>query len=187
MNWDSFMIAEAARISLKSEDPDSQVGCVITDSNYTKLSYGWNRHPRGTSGLPWSRPDKYRYVIHAEMAALLSLPKRNPGVESFLSLQVFLSEAPCESCLRHMIDAGVVRIVYKSSSIMRRWCDENQFKTITNLILASGIDVRNIDGREFVLELAASVVNKVLDMPPSPPILATIPEGIQDFTNKDSE
>lgn len=152
MDWDRFFIAEARRISEKSSDPSSKVGCVLTESNYTPISYGWNQHPKYSTGLPWSRPEKYGYVVHAEMDALLSVGKR--GLSGGMA---FLTDAPCESCLRHLIHVGVGRVVYESADIMRRWTTPSQLVVLRGLIESSLVEVKNINGAHLLEELNATL------------------------------
>ena len=56
----------------RSHDAQTQHGCVITDANHRIVGVGYNGFPRGLddSSLPTTRPEKYHWMIHAEINAL---------------------------------------------------------------------------------------------------------------------
>lgn len=146
--WDDFFIHEARRISRASKDPSSKVGCIITDKNYTPISRGINKFPAGAnhSLLSWERPAKYEFVIHAEMDALRFFPETEGAM-------AFLTDAPCGPCLKHLIHSGVKRVIYGSVEVTKRWVTTEQAKALTSLIEASGAEVRNINGKDFISDL----------------------------------
>ena len=79
LNWDQYFMGIAKLSSMRSKDPNTQVGsCIVGDDNRI-LSIGYNGTPNGFSDkdFPWDREGKpletkYLYVCHAEMNAILN-------------------------------------------------------------------------------------------------------------------
>jgi dCMP deaminase len=141
--WDNFFIKEAKRISAASKDPSSQVGCIIVcGETYTPITQGFNTFPKETdhSCFTWEKPAKYYTVIHAEMSAVLATTKSLKGAKAFVT------DAPCESCLKHMLHAGIREVYYESPRIMKTRGTDDQKQAIKALLLASGATVQNING-----------------------------------------
>ena len=57
LSWDEYFMGVAHLASLRSKDPNSQVGACIVGANNTILSMGYNGFPRGCSDdeFPWAR------------------------------------------------------------------------------------------------------------------------------------
>jgi dCMP deaminase len=179
MNMDLFFITEAKRVAQNSKDPSTKVGCILTDMDYFFVQHGWNKHPKRTTGLSWKRPEKYGHVIHAEMAAILDLRLL---ANSPLCMQAFVTDAPCSNCLLHMIEAGVVRIVYEKADILCRWGDISEYEKIDRLMTASKIKVTNLEGKDLREDL-----EDTLGEPLFPPMLSTIPEGFRVVSKEELE
>lgn len=64
--------------SLRSKDPNTQVGCVIVDKDNCIVSVGYNGFPIGVDDdvFRWDKEDpednKHLYVVHAEMNAIIN-------------------------------------------------------------------------------------------------------------------
>jgi dCMP deaminase len=123
--WDNFFIKEAKRISAASKDPSSQVGCIIVcGETYTPITQGFNTFPKETD----------------QMSAVLATTKSLKGAKAFVT------DAPCESCLKHMLHAGIREVYYESPRIMKTRGTDDQKQAIKALLLASGATVQNING-----------------------------------------
>jgi len=80
IKWDEYFMGLAVFASLRSKDPNTQVGCCIVDADNRILSLGYNGFPIGCSDdeFPWDREGKnsydtkYNYVCHAELNAILN-------------------------------------------------------------------------------------------------------------------
>lgn len=106
--WDLRFLDLAEHISEWSKDPSTKVGAVITLGNRL-ISVGYN-------GLPQSVPDakkilnnreeKYKYIIHAEMNAILTAGRDLTGCTLYTT--PFL---PCTNCASMVIQSGIVRVV----------------------------------------------------------------------------
>jgi len=79
ISWDEFFMRVAIAASLRSKDPNTQVGACIADTNHRILSVGYNGTPSGIDDdeFPWGANedplfDKHNYVMHAEANAILN-------------------------------------------------------------------------------------------------------------------
>ena len=57
ISWDEYFMGVAKLASLRSKDPNSQVGACIVGQDNKILSLGYNGFPRGCSDdeFPWAR------------------------------------------------------------------------------------------------------------------------------------
>lgn len=149
MNWDEYGIAMAKTIASKSKDPSSKVGCYITDSDHCPVSMGYNGHIKGASEelLSYERPTKYFTIIHAEMNALVHARR------SLKNCIAYVTHGPCENCLKHLVQAGVTKIIYADAGIMKHRGTPEQKDAIGRIVLASGVSVHNLNGVAYTAEL----------------------------------
>lgn len=112
VSWDQIWMDMACIISKKSPDEQTKVGAVIIDRHNHIKSVGFNGFMSkiDDSSLPRTRPDKYPWMIHAEMNAILFCEHR--PVDCIL----YCTHSPCLSCFQHIINAGISEIVYIGDS-----------------------------------------------------------------------
>ena len=71
INWDDYFMSVAYISSLRSKDPNTQVGACIVDTNHRIISTGYNGMVNGCNDIdmPWRRSKgldgKYLYVVHS--------------------------------------------------------------------------------------------------------------------------
>ena len=126
--WDEYFLKIAEMVALKSKDPSSQMGCVIVDPDKRVVSTGYNGLMRGAdeSKLTLSeRPMKYYFVVHSEMNAVLFARRDLKGCT------VYNRVATCDNCLKHCIQAGIKRFVYKELRVRSHSTDPK--KSMTNI------------------------------------------------------
>ncbi|KAI2806628.1 hypothetical protein RDWZM_006470 [Blomia tropicalis] len=137
--WDYFM-SIAYITSMRSKDPNTQVGaCIVNESNRI-VSLGYNGMPNGCSDdeLPWNRTanssldTKYLYVCHAEMNAIL-----NKTSYDLSGCTIFVLLFPCNECAKMIIQAGIKRIIYLSD----KYSDENKFIASRRLLSMANIEL----------------------------------------------
>lgn len=147
MNWKEYFNQLAHTVSIKSKDPSTKVGCVLVDKDNRVVSQGYNGFVANSdeSKLSWARPIKYHTIIHAEMNALLYARQDLRGAKAYIT------HAPCDSCLKHLLQAGVTEIYYKDVAIMRR-AEQIQKDAIKMLLESTGASVKNIDTDKDYLE-----------------------------------
>lgn len=157
MNWDEYFINIAEQVALRSKDPSTKTGCVIVDSKYRPVSFGYNGFISGCdeSKMTTERPMKYHLVIHAEMNAMM-FAKRD--LEGCILYTLY---APCEHCLKHILQSGIKKIIYKIPVVQSKISNAKNSMTtsetdlaITRLLQAVPDAVcKNINGKDYLDEI----------------------------------
>ncbi len=116
ISWDEYFMGVAQLASMRSKDPNTQVGACIIGKDNKILSMGYNGFPAGCSDedFPWAREGetldtKYPFVTHAELNAILNY--RGGSLEG---TKVYVSLFPCNECGKAIIQAGIKTVVYDS-------------------------------------------------------------------------
>lgn len=106
-SWNNYFIKLADIVSERSPDPNTKHGCVIVDDSNKIVSTGYNGFPPGGPDhqLPLNRPDKYDYIIHAEMNAILSSRCDLRGCT------MYITGMPCKNCLKHIVAVGIKKLI----------------------------------------------------------------------------
>lgn len=107
--WDTRFLELAKTVSTWSKDPSTQCGAVIVDEHRRVLGIGYNGLPRGVpddSELLWNREIKYKYIVHAEVNAILNAVKEVRGC----TLYIWPMPA-CNECAKLIAQAGIARVV----------------------------------------------------------------------------
>ncbi len=141
--WDEYFMNIAEAVSLKSKDPSSKMGCVIVDQNKRVVSLGYNGLIQGADEAKMTlneRPMKYYFVIHSEMNALLFAHQNLDGCTLYNRV------ATCENCLKHCLQSGIKRFVYKELRVHSHTTDPKKSMT-------------NIETDEAVIRLLTSMPN----------------------------
>jgi dCMP deaminase len=106
VDWESYALAVAKVVALKSKDPYIKVGCCLLRNDNTIASVGYNGFPAGICE-DWSdREERRKYVNHAEVNALRFI---KPG-ECYLAATTLL---PCNNCLKSIASYGIKKIVFE--------------------------------------------------------------------------
>ena len=117
--WDKRFLGMAQLVSIWSKDPSTKVGAVITDGNKKIVSLGYNGLPQWVEDneeILSNREEKYKYIIHAEVNAILQANKDNCFAGTIYTYP-FLT---CPQCAAMIIQAGIMRVVsYKC--VDERW------------------------------------------------------------------
>lgn len=148
-NWNRYHIGEAMKVSSQSKDPSTQVGCVIVDENNQKVSDGYNGNISGCDEtfVPIIRPNKYMTIVHAEQHAVLR------AKQDLTDCKAYVTDAPCEMCLKLLLASGCREVWYLDPKIMRDRSTQEQKEAIKALILATKAQVKNVDGVDYLIEL----------------------------------
>jgi dCMP deaminase len=140
----------ARKVAENSKDPSTQVGAVIVDEQNRIVSTGYNGFVAGCyeDEMSWERPMKYHLVIHAEMNALLFARRDLKGCT------LYVTHAPCDTCLKHVLQAQVKVILYDSPGPMRERGTYDQKEAIGRLIRSTFAIVKNYNnGKKYWEEL----------------------------------
>ena len=118
LNWDEYFMAVAKLSSMRSKDPNTQVGACIVGKDNKILSIGYNGTPNGFNdeSFPWDRTGepldtKYLYVVHAERNAILNFRGNNKELEN---AKIYVDLFPCNECAKDIIQAGIKEVIYLS-------------------------------------------------------------------------
>ncbi|MBQ7700539.1 MAG: dCMP deaminase family protein [Clostridia bacterium] len=114
ISWDEYFMSVALLASMRSKDPNTQVGACIVGEDKRIISTGYNGFPCGCSDdeFPWDREGeetKYPYVVHAELNAIL-----NAGGRNLNGSKLYVALFPCNECAKAIIQAGIKTVVYLS-------------------------------------------------------------------------
>ena len=115
INWDSYFMGVAILSSMRSKDPNTQVGACIVNEEKRIVGVGYNGLPKGCDDkeFPWERDGeflntKYPYVCHAELNAILN------SIKSLKDCIIYVALFPCHECTKAIIQSGIKEIVYLS-------------------------------------------------------------------------
>lgn len=116
--WDDYFMSICILSSKRSKDPNKQVGACLVNMKNQIVGVGYNGFPRGCSDdlFPWSKGDlleenKYGYVIHAELNAIL-----NTTIHDLDDCRLFTSKFPCNRCAQVIIQKGIREVIYLEDS-----------------------------------------------------------------------
>lgn len=107
--WSERFLGLAEAISSWSKDPSTKVGCVIVSTDKVILATGYNGLPRKVEDRPerMQRPAKYLWTSHAEANAVAHAARTGVSLDRSIAV---VTHAPCASCARTLIQAGVMRV-----------------------------------------------------------------------------
>lgn len=126
-DWDEYFMGIAEAAAAKSKDPSTKNGCVIVDQNKRVVSLGYNGLVQGSDESKLTlkeRPMKYYFSIHSEMNAVLF------ARQSLEGCTVYNRIATCDNCLKHCLQAGIRRFVYRELRVHSTSTDAS--KSMTN-------------------------------------------------------
>lgn len=99
---------EAKAQGSKSKELHTKVGAIILDPEYGIATSGWNGFARGINDkmmYRWERPEKYEWMIHAEMNALANAARRGVPLQDCELL--IHGNILCSICCGPMLQAGI--------------------------------------------------------------------------------
>lgn len=115
LSWDKYFMGVAILSSMRSKDPNTQVGACIVNQKNRIIGIGYNGLPVGLSDddFPWGNEGvfletKYPYVVHAEPNAILN------SIEKLDNATLYVTLFPCNECAKLIIQSGIKEIVYLS-------------------------------------------------------------------------
>ena len=151
INWDEYFMGIAQLSALRSKDPSTQVGACIVDDDKKVVSIGYNGMPRHIDDcqLSWEKGEglnnKYLYVCHAEMNAILNT--RNGT--ALRGCTLYVSLFPCNECAKAIIQVGIKEIVYVSN----KYKDSFAVQASMKMLNLAGVKIRQYEGREIAISV----------------------------------
>ena len=93
-------------IAQMSKDPNTKVGAIVAIDDKTK-GEGYNGFPPGVKDFVnrWEKPLKYKFVVHAEVNAILNCDHVPRGGTLYVPFW------PCEDCAKIIAAAGIKKVV----------------------------------------------------------------------------
>ncbi len=154
LSWEEYFMTLALVASLKSKDDSTQVGAVLVDNKSRKVvSSGYNGFPRylDDAKVPTTRPEKYLYVVHAELNAILHAER------NLTDCTLYVTVFPCSDCMKAMIQTGIKTVVYLNELGGKDW-EMSKAATMKLADLAQ-IEVRKFEGESEIIDYLQSKVS----------------------------
>ena len=155
LSWDEYFMGIAKLSSMRSKDPNTQVGACIVGNDNRILSIGYNGTPNGfdDSMFPWDREGtaletKYLFVCHAEMNAILNYRGSRKELEN---AKIYVDLFPCNECAKIIIQSGIKEVVY----LCDKYANTDSVIASKKLLDSCGVKYRQIElsKKEIVLDL----------------------------------
>lgn len=126
-SWDDYFFGLTYVVSKRSHDIHTQCGCVIVDKDNHIIGTGYNGFPRGMidCSLPTSRPEKYDFIVHAEVNAVSNCVIKPSGATAYVS------GACCHNCFIHLWQNGVETIKFINRAA---WSSADMLKKSNDII-----------------------------------------------------
>ena len=139
--WDKKFLDLCGTIEKWSKDPSTQVAAVIVGPDNEVRSLGYNGLPRGVEDLPTRyeiRPEKYKWVEHAERNAIYNAARSGTPLQG---CTIYLKWFPCTDCARGIIQSGITHMVCEHPDVeMPTWGAD--FKISLQMFEEAGINVK---------------------------------------------
>ena len=155
ISWDEYFMGVALFSAYRSKDPHTQVGACIVNEDKHIVGVGYNGMPNGCddSIFPWGRDgdyveQKYPYVVHAELNAIL-----NASI-SLKGCRIYVSLFPCNECCKAIIQSGIRTVIYLSD----KYADTDSTKVSKRMFDAAGVVYRKLE--TDIKELPVSFVTE---------------------------
>jgi len=143
-DWDNYFLSLAFVVSARSRDKETKHGTVIVDRNNLILGTGYNSFIKGVNdaNLPSMRPNKYPFMIHSELNAILNckvLPR-----EVYGGGKAYVTGRCCNHCLQALIQSGVNEI-YMANRQGTKLEDEKTLEIFNTIVEESSVKIQFIN------------------------------------------
>ena len=157
ITWDEYFMGIAVLSGRRSKDPNTKVGACVVNAEKRIVAIGYNGFPSGCSDseLPWRsngeyHEQKYPYVVHAELNAILNSTTKLNGCTMYCAL------FPCNECAKAIIQSGIKEIVYLSD----KYSSTPSVEASKKMLTLAGVKYTRYGGREdgILIDLKAENV-----------------------------
>lgn len=103
----------ATTVAQRSHDAQTKVGALLVNNKSSAiLATGFNGFIKGAKDdmLPNTRPEKYEYILHAEVNLLTNCARHGISMDD---CYLICTMSPCKNCMRLMINSGVTKVIAK--------------------------------------------------------------------------
>jgi dCMP deaminase len=115
----------------------------IAPESYQMLSAGYNGMPRGINENieeRWERPEKYKYIVHAETNGIFNACRNGVSLKDSICVVTMF---PCSNCTKALIQVGVAEIVTIEPDFEHeRWGED--FKFSYDMLKEAKIDINYV-------------------------------------------
>lgn len=104
----------AETVAKRSHDAETQVGAILVKKDSGAIiATGCNGFVRGAPDdkLPNTRPDKYKFILHAEQNLICNCVRHGISMEDTFVVCLY---TPCVVCMRLLWNSGVKNIIAKN-------------------------------------------------------------------------
>jgi deoxycytidylate deaminase len=114
VSFNRLFMKFAIDVSQRSEDPKTQVGCVITSMDNIILGFGYNAYYGGAIEVPMTTNEKGEtvrdcsYITHAEVNAITHNSQSLRGQK----LIVYTTRVPCTNCMSILCQYNIFAIFF---------------------------------------------------------------------------
>ena len=156
ISWDSYFMGIAKLVRERSEDPCCKVGaCIVKDNKI--ISTGYNGMPsRSEHGrYPWTKGDpdptknKYFYVVHAELNAILNSEKSLKGAT------LYVTKFPCNECAKAIIQSGISKVIFTDDISNETLVKDDEFIATYHMFMNSYVVINEYcdTGKSIVISI----------------------------------
>lgn len=124
--WSGRLLKLCNDISEWSKDQSTRVGAMITTQDGSPVSWGFNGMPMGIDDTIESRherPEKYRWMAHAERNAMDLAPRGDLS-----GCVMFVNFSPCPTCSQSIIQRKIATVVvderFTADKMPDRWKED---------------------------------------------------------------
>ena len=112
ISWEDYFMNIAILSSMRSKDPNTQVGSAIINKENKIIGVGYNGMPKGHDDFSWEREGnpietKYLRVIHAEINSII-----NSNFRDLDGSTIYTTLFPCAECSKIIIQVGIKKVYY---------------------------------------------------------------------------
>lgn len=149
LSWDEYFMSLSHLSSMRSKDPNTQVGACIVNQAKRVVGIGYNGMPYGCNDdeYPWEREGnwldtKQPYVVHAELNAILN------STSSLVGCSIYTSLFPCNECAKAIIQSGITEVVYESD----KYAYSDSVKASKRMFKSAGVNLRQIEPVKVLIQ-----------------------------------
>jgi dCMP deaminase len=139
--WTGRLLKMAKEVASWSKDDSTKVGAVITTEDGKPVSWGFNGMAMGIDDtIPerMQRPEKYKWMCHAERNAMDLAPRGDLS-----GCVMFVTFASCPNCAQSIIQRKIRTLVVDSNhtaeKMPERWIEE--MTMAKNMMLEAGVEI----------------------------------------------
>lgn len=164
----------------------SKVGACIVNADHKIVGVGYNGFPIGCSDdkFSWTKSssdplqNKYMYVCHAEMNAIL-----NKNSSDVKGCTIYVALFPCNECAKIIIQSGISKVVYLSD----KYKDEPSVIASKMMFDAAGVVYTQYipKQKQIVIDFTEIDWNNMNQMPPTPK--KSVTKRSEDTTSSSSQ